>query len=67
MTRLDRDGDDGNDGNEGIGIFLFPINILFGQTKLPLFFQMMLLFKVVVAKCRASFDIDIFYPFGVSA
>ena len=56
------DGNNGNDGNDDndVGIFLFPINILVAQTELPPFFQVTLLFKVVVAKSMASFDINIY-------
>ena len=67
VTRIGNDGNDVNDGNNGndgnddndVGIFLFPINILVAQTELPPFFQVTLLFKVVVAKSMKSFDISI--------
>ena len=62
MTGIGNDGKDVNDGNDGneVGIFLFPINILVAQTELPPLFQVTLLFKVVVAKSMASFDINIY-------
>ena len=61
------DGNNGNDGNDDndVGIFLFPINILVAQTELPPFFQVTLLFKVVVAKSMTL--TYVFYPIWVSA